>query len=211
MGWPKDRRLTCPTAEGKLAVRLRAAIRDDAGNWWKRLTGQVGLLNAWRTRVRMSRAGLCVSLPVCYAESGRLGHRRETLVCSDVAGLEDFAGALERAADRERFLRGLAESLKRLHRAGFLHGNLGPAGLRYEQRTGHFWFEQLEAAWSRPLPPVFREMAWAWELRGFLRRASGLLSDQERIDLVETYKKGHIEQMGRERLLQWIIGPVLPE
>jgi hypothetical protein len=178
----------------------------------ERLTGwRPRARRAWRSAVRLMDADAPLLCPVCHM-SRRGGGRDQFLMVEELPGAAPLAVWLSRerplgeGARRQAALAELAATVRRLHRARFLHGNLSPRtlflSLPKDGRPQARILVTDRARWIGWLPVLVRVFLYGRELAGLLAGLERVLSEQDRAAFLEHYRRGFIEGGYSRRTLE---------
>ncbi|MFA5547685.1 MAG: lipopolysaccharide kinase InaA family protein [Porticoccaceae bacterium] len=130
------------------AVYLKEFLDRGALEAIKNLVRPHRALRALAAEQRLAAAGFRVPAALLVGWRQALGIRRQVFVVTrdlgDFRNLYQCAAALDGASPRQRrrWLRGVADAVAALHRAGFSHGDLRPGNLLARERDG-----RIECAW----------------------------------------------------------------
>src|SRR5690606_31764476 len=140
------------------AVYLKEFLDRGALEAIKNLVRPHRALRALAAEQRLAAAGFRVPAALLVGWRQALGIRRQVIVVTralgDFRNLYQCAAALDGASPRQRrrWLRGVADAVAALHRAGFSHGDLRP-GNRLARHLGHLPnFSQCAAALAAASP-----------------------------------------------------------
>jgi len=175
----------------------------------------------WSNAVRLTAAGVPVPFPVCR------------MTRSHALGVEEFAlreapqGAVTLAdwllssggrslgslssADRTSLIRLVAAAVRRLHEAGFRHGDLRAENLLlWAAGPVARWRILLSgldrARWVGWIPAFARDILWAKDLRTLLESLSTTVSHRDRVRFFRAYCDGFIDERHRRHVLIRTVG-----
>ncbi len=184
-------------ATPKLSARL---LRDGAGGlsfakaYYLRgarrlaaLCGRDHARRVYRHSAALLAAGVPVPTPLAYLRDGR---RAAYYLCEALTAATDLralldAGEFDALDMRHALLARIADTLARLHRAGFAHGDMKWANIMVEPAGGQLWLIDLDGL---ARPRWQREQRYARDLARFLVNAREFGLAEARIEaFVERY------------------------
>lgn len=199
-------------ASGEKELYLKIYHPSGAGGALKDFFRDSKAVRALKQGCALSELGFRVPLAVAAGEKRNFGFlKRAFLLTAEVEGLplplflKRLLGKQDRASlqQKRQWLERLALEVRRMHRLGFVHGDLVPSNVvvRPEESDAAFFFMDNDR--TRRYPAWFPQRLWRRNLVQLNRFVLPGISLQDRMRFLKTYL-GRPWGRSERRLLRWL-------